>query len=52
MLMPNEPTSEAHSDKVWIIDAICIIIVTNTLHLCRSQYAFKNDRNASCCEFH
>lgn len=22
--MTNEPPSEAHSDKVWIIDAICI----------------------------
>ena len=22
--MTNEPTSEAHSEKVWIIDAICI----------------------------
>lgn len=22
-LMTNEPSSEAHSDKVWIIDAIC-----------------------------
>jgi hypothetical protein len=22
--MTNEPASEAHSDKVWIIDAICI----------------------------
>ena len=22
--MTNEPSSEAHSDKVWIIDAICV----------------------------
>jgi hypothetical protein len=22
--MTNEPSSEAHSDKVWIIDAVCI----------------------------
>ena len=50
--MMNEPSSEAHPDKVWIIYAVCINCDKRFTFYACNKYAFKNNCNMLCRKFH